>query len=1033
MPVIAKPTYDNEIKAQPSGSTYPWAVSTGALDVNFGGTIGTDNAIQIIKDGYQFAWKPDTVEVMDTDGNLTAVSTVNANAEAQVWQNQLTYVGTTPLTSDEFVVQGNQLKHTVRMVAPPRLPDGYTATPQYLAIGGDIGTTTEDWSDIELWADGATHLSDFVTSDDLVFKKKSDGSEVYRIPHIVMTDAAGNETAGQYKMVFQSNNTVTLYMLVDWTTLQNAVYPVLIDPTVIVASGYTISANGGRQIVRLSNGWIVIATIDGMQSVLFYVSKDDGNTWSKLNGWSFPTTNVNNICIASTGTMVYAFVYRSDFNTAYVYWFDASTVTSGNYNEVQVFWGSSSSFTDGDGSIAIDGNGKVWVAVSQKDGNGVFQIMVNTVTNGASGTPTAITSAGGASTCPNIVIFPNNNVAVFSQYYVGTSGYTIMVNFWDGTSWSPSGEAFGYAVHQGSTTLYQYSPCGIVDGNGNLHCFWYGLNPINGTNYIAIWHSVSSNNGQTWSPIEYVGMYQSSGIFWYPSVGYDPNKNQIYVAFGYEFSQYGSLLFFAGNTGSWTAVDTNDSSLNYALNSGRLGIQVLWSQFNANSSDAIRYIYLYEDGQGNESLEYNSISLNGPPNAPILSTISNFDATTAQTLPWTFSDPNPGDTQSAFELQIVDVSSGSTVVDTGKVASTTSSYALAANTLTNGKQYQWRVCTWDEDGAQGPYSQYSTFTTAAAPNVSITSPTAGSTDAASSETVQWSYSDPGNNPQATYQVQLTDDSGTVLWDSGVVQSQSARALTIRYTLANNTSYHIHVTVTNNKGLSSQVADVAFSTSFTAPAQPTIKAESYQGYIAVIITNPAPTGKEPTVASNDIYRRKSGAASWTRIATGMPINSTYPDYAVASGQSYDYKVTATGNNGTTIDSESATASITLAGVWLHDPLDAEGTVHRFKLMEQGRTAQVSYTSTSMQFEGRTLPVMDVAGQETNQVVVTIDCLSAGGDLDVLRSLIASQNTLCYRDARGRKIYGLASSVPETETQWGTQVQLTVNAVDYEEAV
>ncbi|MFB5189061.1 hypothetical protein [Alicyclobacillus fastidiosus] len=77
--------------------------------------------------------------------------------------------------------------------------------------------------------------------------------------------------------------------------------------------------------------------------------------------------------------------------------------------------------------------------------------------------------------------------------------------------------------------------------------------------------------------------------------------------------------------------------------------------------------------------------------------------------------------------------------------------------------------------------------------------------------------------------------------------------------------------------------------------------------------------------------------------------------------------------------------------------------------------------------------DIADQETDQVVVTIDCLSSSGDLEALRSLIDRQSTLLYRDARGRKKYGVIASVPETEQTWGTQVQLTVNAVDYEEAV
>ncbi|GMA52073.1 hypothetical protein GCM10025857_34300 [Alicyclobacillus contaminans] len=452
----------------------------------------------------------------------------------------------------------------------------------------------------------------------------------------------------------------------------------------------------------------------------------------------------------------------------------------------------------------------------------------------------------------------------------------------------------------------------------------------------------------------------------------------------------------------------------------------------STGSDSLRVVWPDPSGVQFYSMPYDS-----PPNAPILSPMPNFDATTAQTLSWTFSDPDSGDSQSAYQLQIVDVSSGQTVVDTGKVASTAQSYQLAANTLQNGKQYQWRVTTWDRAQKQSPWSSYGIFATAAAPLVEITSPSEGQVLDSGSVTAQWSYSDPYDYAQATYQVILQDANGGTLWDSGMQNDPIglARALTIGYNLQNNTTYKMLVKVTNSKGLAATSATVTFATSFTSPQTPDVTAtpEPMWARIALAITNPAPVDGEPQVVYNDIYRRPTGTTSWQRIATNVPASGTYDDYAVASGQSYDYKVTAVGANGATADSQAVTASVTFSGIWLHDPQAPDSTIRNWHLREQQRTLQTQYTQTMVQFEGRPLPVADIADQKTQQVQVTVNCRSGTDDLTALYALIDSQTTLLYRDSRGRKIYGVVAAIPETENFWGSAAQLTIQAVDYQEVV
>lgn len=101
-------------------------------------------------------------------------------------------------------------------------------------------------------------------------------------------------------------------------------------------------------------------------------------------------------------------------------------------------------------------------------------------------------------------------------------------------------------------------------------------------------------------------------------------------------------------------------STNYGIRVHRgelVGQKVLVSVANRDSGGVLSTLYL-ED------------SFNVAPTAPTLTTRTNFDATATAVFGWTFNDPNAGDTQSAYELDI-NTSAGVDVYDTGKIASAT--------------------------------------------------------------------------------------------------------------------------------------------------------------------------------------------------------------------------------------------------------------------------------------------------------------------------------------------------------------------------
>ena len=53
-------------------------------------------------------------------------------------------------------------------------------------------------------------------------------------------------------------------------------------PVQVVNAAYDTSGNGGRKLVRLSNGWLVCAVYNANDKLYIKVSKNDGSTWTDL-------------------------------------------------------------------------------------------------------------------------------------------------------------------------------------------------------------------------------------------------------------------------------------------------------------------------------------------------------------------------------------------------------------------------------------------------------------------------------------------------------------------------------------------------------------------------------------------------------------------------------------------------------------------------------------------------------------------------------------------------------------------------------
>lgn len=408
-----------------------------------------------------------------------------------------------------------------------------------------------------------------------------------------------------------------------------------------------------------------------------------------------------------------------------------------------------------------------------------------------------------------------------------------------------------------------------------------------------------------------------------------------------------------------------------------------------------------------------------PPTNLIPNSNTSFDATLNKDLEWTFQDPDVGDSQSAYQVIITRVSDGVTVHDTGKVISPTAKYTLPANTLVNGINYQWKVRTWDSHDLASDYSSLASFRTSSPPVVLINVPVNEGTYDKGILTVTWTYSDSESDVQAKYRAKLLDINDNVLEDSGEV-SGAAIQHQFAYILANNTQYKVSVTVWDETGQQS-VADInTFISDFIPPVAPviTISPNSGGGYINITIANPDNDPGKPATDRNDVYRRKVGELNWVRIAKEIGPNGSYVDYAVASGVIYEYKVVAISVSETPADSNTGTGSITIAGVWLHDPLDPEVTCYQFKLDRQSRGIRWIPDAELMRYEGRTRPVTEYGETDEYFIDVNLQALKNTLDFELLMALAQRKSMLCYRDGRGKKVFGtIPGGIQVEETSYG----------------
>lgn len=291
----------------------------------------------------------------------------------------------------------------------------------------------------------------------------------------------------------------------------------------------------------------------------------------------------------------------------------------------------------------------------------------------------------------------------------------------------------------------------------------------------------------------------------------------------------------------------------------------------------------------------NQFTVSHPPGTGLTSPIGGIGmlyGTGAVTFQWTFSDTSETDNQTAYQLIVERNDTGASLLDTGKVASTSArTYPWTLLPAYKDITIRWKMRTWDSDDVAGPYSSYATFVMSDAPTVNITVPAEGSQVTNGQPTVNWTFVASGGRTQASYRVRYYQQTTNVLmYDSGVIAG-SALTFTPPTQILAIGSYYVKVDVVDSFGLAGTDTN-NFTTLFDTPAQPVFVVSSAlystAGYIKVTWTN---AEQDPTWTTYRVYRRLQGVSAWTLMyeTTNSLVAYEYDDYTAGSGVAYEYTV------------------------------------------------------------------------------------------------------------------------------------------------
>jgi hypothetical protein len=445
----------------------------------------------------------------------------------------------------------------------------------------------------------------------------------------------------------------------------------IVDPSVVGTStiDYAIR-NPFQRKSFYANGLFWVFYHDGTNMV--YKTSTDGSTWSaavtvrscslgsQFSIW-FDGTYLHYV-VASGGLK-----YRRGLPNS-----DGSITWSADEQSVSTVYNHPNYPT-----IATDSNGYVWIGY-QDSYSSIYPYVIKSGNNDGtwgttpSGFPYLLSTTDSDWYVSVIPLTAGKMAVVFSS-----SPDVVYVKAWTGSSWLST-------VSISTQTYHYHSAAAVGDV---VHIVFTKFPSPYDICYVK--YSYSSNSFSAITTIQASGTNP-------PVIGVDASGDLYVFWAGYPTANHIYYRKYTASTNTWesvvdwvaeTSLTNNLLTCFYQVYGSRIGVLYL---VGSSSPYSVKFAYL---------------QFNSPPNAPALNSPAagfRFNPGASVQFTWTFSDPNPGDSQSAYQLQIGNSDFSTIYVDTGKVSSSSSSATVTLPSTVG--LYYWRVKTWDSSDAEGVWS-----------------------------------------------------------------------------------------------------------------------------------------------------------------------------------------------------------------------------------------------------------------------------------------------------------------------------------------
>ena len=644
------------------------------------------------------------------------------------------------------------------------------------------------------------------------------------------------------------------------------------------------------------------------------------------------------------------------------------------------------------------------------DGNFFTGNDFNLIIEGEWDTPPKAPVWGANSPAPNEVA----DDSVFIDWYDSTdneqsaSQLSYNIEYYNGSNWVESWSVgtgvsnYDYPLSgQAETTSARFR---VRAYDGQYYSGW-SYSP-----YFEVRHNVAPNNPTLTYPVGGERINESLTVQW--NYNGDTDGDSLRVRIAYKEGD-GDGINGGDENGGWSRYVTSYGATSHTFDTSNW-IEGSLAQIAIRADDGyLSSVYIYGD--------IFTISHNDPPQTPtLLSPIGGVKKDRTQSIQFNWQHNDAGN-QSKYEFRWRE-QGGTTWNNINQT--TTNEYLIVTQNTFPFAKIEWQVKTYDQEGLASPWSGTGIFNAAEQTNApEIIAPNQDEVIPTTETVLEWSSTD-----QDEFEIEVSNESGLV-WSTSK-QSQN-KAITIGFGFTNNTQYVIRVRVRATGGIWSDWAEVIITTSFLQPPLPFIETETdnKRGSIRLNIFKPTPVDPEPTVTKNELFRRIG--TDWIKLANNIPRNFYYEDYTPANSVEYEYKVIATGDNNTTIESEITHVSVAFKEAILAMALEPDMWIQLAMGAERSFDNRVA--RTQMQFNGRAYPISEF-GQSSTSVADLTFKLIGQEQVKLLEAICTSRQPLLYRDSWGRRKFVTTNGLSITDVFNNIyEVSLSPNQIDFSEEV